>query len=156
MLFIWIVIKSIFSLMCALCLSLRIVLLQVGTLFLFILKIISADLWVVGSSPVQRGIKRWHQVPLNVLIHWISIRHLQQLDPHYSDFVLAWLPRLRCGAWSSILQHRLWSLCHSGKEGSRHGWGFFSNNMRYSSLAVRFCYSCGLAIIAIRIYSADD
>ncbi len=33
---------------------------------------------------------------------------------------------------------------------------FFSKNMRNSSLAVRFCYSGGLAIIVVRIYVADD
>ncbi len=80
---------------------------------------------------------------LNVWIYRISIMHSQQLDLPYDGFVLTWLPRLRCGAWSSILQQRLWSLCLSDMEGSRHGWVFFSKNKRYSSLAVRVCYFCG-------------
>ncbi len=82
---------------------------------------------LVGCRIISSSKGHWalaYQVSLNVLIYKISIMYLQQLDLHYDDFVLTWLPRLRCGPWSSILQHRLWSLCHSGMERSRHGGGF--------------------------------
>ncbi len=61
-----------------------------------------------------------------------------------------------CANTTFQLNSRLWPSCHSDMGGIEHGWGFFSKNKRYSSLAVRFCYSCGLAFIVVRIYTADD
>ncbi len=61
-----------------------------------------------------------------------------------------------CAKTTFQLNKRLWSSCHSYIGGSSHGWGVFSKNKRYSSLAVCFCYSCGLAFIVVRFYTADD
>ncbi len=61
-----------------------------------------------------------------------------------------------CDKTTFQLNKRLWPSCHSYMGGSRHGWGVFSKNKRYSSLAMWFCYSCGLAFIVVRFYTADD